>query len=296
MIDFLILGAQKAATSALQSALRAQPDIIMPAGESPFFEDPEYASRLWETYAMEAPSSCLRGIKRPDYLCSDQAIERISQSLPHARFIAVLREPISRAVSSYSYMIRHAHLPALPLDIGMARCIDDFEAGRETRAASVIGYGLYGRYISRWYQIYPRDHFLFLPQIAVSGDPARALARCREHLGLAPVPTLNAMPSEIGRSNEGLYDPGLLPFARIASLIQSRPIAGTLRREPRILPLRALGALAGRAVGRLAGWRGQERPKLCDDIHRRLTDIYAGDLKILLECVHSEVIYWQGKA
>jgi hypothetical protein len=122
MIDFIILGAQKAATSALQASLSKHPAIFMPVGESPFFEDPEYHSAPWKNFAKDELTCVIKGIKHPDYLCSDLARERIKSTLPNCKFIVVLREPISRAISSYCYMVRHAHLPAKTLNEGMEDC------------------------------------------------------------------------------------------------------------------------------------------------------------------------------
>lgn len=291
-IDFVILGAQKAATSALQGALRAAPEIAMPAGESAFFEDPDFGRAPWLGFAQAHRGAQLRGIKRPDYLCSDEAIARISAVLPQARFIAVLREPVSRAVSSYLYLVRHGHLPVHGLDEGILRSIEAWRAGRGDRAASVISYGLYGQYIARWFEHYPRERFLFLPQTLVSKDPQAALAACRRHLGLAQEgQSLAAQPIE--RANEGLYDIGLLPYARLASLVKTRPIAGTYRREPRVLPVRALGAVMSRAVEGLARWRGQERPRLSAQTEAVLREIYARDCETLRGLVAPEVIYWE---
>ena len=218
MIDFLIIGAQKAATSALLEALGCHPDIYMPEGESAFFEEPDYARRPWEDFAADRDVT-LRGIKRPDYLCSDQGLERIAAALPEARFIVVLREPVSRAVSSYCYLVRHAHLPALPLNNGLARCLDLFEAGEpRDRATEVIRYGLYCQYLQKWQQQYPADRFLVMSQKLVAGDPARALALSGDHLGVDP----DRMPAPvIGRSNEGLYDPDMLRIARLGSMMNN---------------------------------------------------------------------------
>lgn len=289
MIDFMIIGAQKAATSALQQALRGHPDIYMPAGESPFFEDPDYQSHPWEDFATEQKVR-LRGIKRPDYICSDEALGRISQALPEARFILVLREPVSRAVSSYCYMVRHAHLPALALNEGMMRCIDLFESGEmRDRATEVIRYGLYGSYLAKWQQVYPAERFLVLSQKLVSGEPQRALELAARHLGVDPA----LLPApEIGRSNEGLYDPQMLRIARVGSLIKTRPVPGSTRRVPRALPLRAAGTLVSRYAEARARRRGQKAEVLDPQVRTRLDAIYDADLPLLLKAAGPDPVYW----
>lgn len=120
-VHFMIIGAQKAATSSLQAALQAVPGVYMPHGESPFFEDPDYAERPWERFADPSQRAAIAGIKRPDILCRPDLIQRIARHSPESKFIIVLREPISRAVSAYYHLARHAHIPAEGLNAGLRR-------------------------------------------------------------------------------------------------------------------------------------------------------------------------------
>jgi len=277
-VDFLIIGAQKAATSALQTALRQHPDIYMPAGESAFFEDPDFAQKPWETFGVHS-SKRLKGIKRPDNLCSDQAIERIASALPKARFIVVLREPVSRAVSSYCYLMRHAHLPLRPLNEGLTACLDAFEAGATDRAASVLRFGMYGAYLEKWYAHYPKDRFLILSQKAVSHDPAAVLTQVGAHLNVDPQPLVAALDRDgMAQSNIGLYDLGMLRVARFGSLVKTigRLVGGTITKSAEFL----------------AKTRGQKRETLTPELRARLEAVYADDLTRLRGVAPAEVIYW----
>ncbi len=291
MIDFLIIGAQKAATTSLQASVRRHPCVYMPAGESAFFEEPDFAQRPWERFGSDQPTGVLKGIKRPNYLCSNQAIGRISDAIPEARFIVVLREPISRAISGYNHLVRHAHLPARPLDEGMTRCLEAFDAGDEGLAASVVRFGLYGRYLERWYARYPSERFLILSQHAVSDHPEQAIAQCTAHLGIEP--DLRTAPGQrIERRNLGLCDPDLLRIARVGSQLKTRPIPGTTRREPRSVLLRGVGTLIGFSADVLACGRGQRIESLTPEIRCRLAAHYAADLSQLKACAPTEAVYW----
>lgn len=291
MIDFIILGAQKAATSALQDSLRLHSGVYMPKGESPFFEDPDFASRPWKAFARSAPAGLVTGIKRPDYLCSDLARERIMTTLPDCKFIVVLREPVSRSISSYYYMVRHAHLPALPLNEGLAACLQDFEAGKNSRAATVISYGLYGAYLEKWFAAYKRERFLVLSQSEVGGDLRGALKKCLTHIGV-PNEGEADIPTAAGESNVGLYDPEMLKIARIGSLLKTRPIPGTYRREPRTVALRTLGTLVSRYAEGRARSRKQRREDLSDDLRGRLADIFDKDLSKLASLTDTAMLEW----
>lgn len=297
MIDFVILGAQKAATSALQAALRQHPEIYMPAGESAFFEDPDFADQPWLRFGDDHPDARLKGIKRPDNLCSDVSIARIADALPDARFIVVLREPVSRAVSSYCYLVRHAQLPALPLGDGIARCIDAFEAGQEDRAGSIVQFGLYGAYLAKWFEKFGAERFLILSQDRMRKDAEGALTESAAHLGVDPAPLIAALKGGgISDSNTGLYDPAMLRIARVGSLLKTRAVPGTLRRVPRSLPPRALGTLITRGAEILADRRGQRRETLPAPVAARLQAHFDNDLETLRGLVPDflprHVLYW----
>lgn len=292
MISFMILGAQKAATSAIQSALRANPEVYMPKGESAFFEEPEYSKRHWERFGDPAGNSRCCGIKRPDNLCSTVIIDRIRNHLPDAKFIIVLRDPVSRAVSAYYYMVRHGHLPALPLNAGVARCLDHFENQTTGRARQVIDYGLYGHYLSQWLSFYPRERFLVLSQKEVAANLTDSIKKCCEHLGIGT--TECHLVSSMRQVNVGLYDPGMLKLARIGSLLKTKPLKGSEnRRVPRSsFTLRVSGKLLTSFAERFAAIRKVSRETLSPENLDKLHQIYAGDEQRLRGYVDSSVVYW----
>ena len=83
------------------------PEIWMPRGETPYFEDPDYHQSTPDEFLSQFPheSGKLIGIKRPNYIGKPEAPERIETDLPDARLIAVLRDPADRAISAYFHQI-----------------------------------------------------------------------------------------------------------------------------------------------------------------------------------------------
>lgn len=292
MIDFIILGAQKAATSALQANLRLNPSVHMPEGESPFFEDPEYQLDIWKTIGEGSDSNKVNGIKRPDYLCSEVARSRITKSLPNCKFIVVLREPISRAISSYCYMIRHAHLAPMPLNEGLEYCIGEYLSGNINRASEVIYNGLYGDNLCKWMEYYPKDRFLIISQKDVSEDLNNVLKKSLIHLGINQNLRTPATLQDT-ESNVGLYDPRMLKIARIASLIKTKPLSNSNRRIPRNFFLRTLGIFISRGVEIISKSIPQNRESLSPEILHELAKIYDEDFVKLREIANPESIYWK---
>ena len=106
--DFFIVGHPKCGTTALYETLRRHPQIYMPAGKEPWFFAPELhertpprpegTPRTLEQYASlfaAAEPAQLVGEATALYLWSHTAAARIAEVQPHARIIAILREPAS---------------------------------------------------------------------------------------------------------------------------------------------------------------------------------------------------------
>ena len=118
--NFVIIGAQKSASTFLQVCLSEHPDVFMPPGETPFFESPDYEnsdiSRLESLFNNRSESKL--GIKRPSYIGKPEVPKRIEYHLPDAKLIAVLRNPIDRAVSAYFHYINNGFIPCINLEKG----------------------------------------------------------------------------------------------------------------------------------------------------------------------------------
>jgi len=126
MPTFLVIGAAKSGTEALCAYLGQHPDVFMcPQREPNFFEAegrPEIPYRgpgdaawlgpqMWtasldEYQALFAGADHQRALGEgtASYLYCNDVPARIHRHLPHARLIAILRNPVDRAYSAYSMM------------------------------------------------------------------------------------------------------------------------------------------------------------------------------------------------
>src|SRR6187397_1377370 len=115
--DFLILGAQKAGTTALYSYLRRHPAIVGPSWKEVSFFDRHYArgeawyrgnfpTRLRHALAeRRAHARAIAGEASPSYVFHPSAPERVAALVPDARLIALVRNPIDRALSHYHHEV-----------------------------------------------------------------------------------------------------------------------------------------------------------------------------------------------
>jgi hypothetical protein len=121
--NFLIIGAGKAGTRSLYSYLQQHPEVYMsPIKETNFFalegeeinfKGPKANQEInsWSINNLEdyqkmfdsVQSEKAIGEASPLYLYSPKAPDRIKHYIPHAKLIAVLRNPAERAFSNYNY-------------------------------------------------------------------------------------------------------------------------------------------------------------------------------------------------
>lgn len=111
--DFLIIGAQKSGTTFLMSALEQSRNFLMPAlKEIHYFDINFRKSELWyrgllprqvdmSGRARELGSRTITGEASPYYMYYPHAAGRAHSIVPNAKIIAILRDPVERAISHY---------------------------------------------------------------------------------------------------------------------------------------------------------------------------------------------------
>ena len=198
----LIIGAQKGGTTSLFQYLARHPDVLPPFGKEIHYFDFHHASGVrWYRgrfpYARELRAGRLTLDATPYYLVHPLAPQRAAALLPGVKLIAVLRNPIDRALSHYQHEVRGGREP-----LSFAEAIDrepERLAGEEERLRNEPGYyswnhhryayvhrGVYVEQIRRWLQHFPRSQLLVLPSEWLFGDPPAASAAAYEFLGLRP--------------------------------------------------------------------------------------------------------------
>lgn len=116
--NLVLIGAMKCGTSALHDYLDLHPEITMSRPkELNFFFGPSASDRPWTAgnwsrglgwYARHFPAHApVRGESSPGYTSPDHpgVAERMAATIPAARLIYLVRDPVARAVSHY----RHHH-------------------------------------------------------------------------------------------------------------------------------------------------------------------------------------------
>ena len=190
----LVIGAQRCGTTYLHSLLDAHPEITMARPSSPepkVFCSDEVLSRgaHWyrDTYFRHAENERVLGDKSTSYLEYAEAATRAASVLGEVHVVAVLRDPVQRAISNWRFSTEHG------LE---TRCLE--EALRDNLAGptswdpsrssvSPFAYlerGRYHEYLQPWLDTFPHtSQVLFLEDLI---DDEQTTADLLTKLGVSP--------------------------------------------------------------------------------------------------------------
>ena len=241
---FLVIGAQKAGTTALYAYLRWHPEITGPSWkEVSFFDRHWWRGEAW--YRGQFPlraSERLVGEASPSYLFHPLAPERARALVPEAKLVALLRDPVERAYSQYQHEVALGREPlsfedALEAEEERTRgelerlVADPRYFSRAWWDHTYAARGLYAEQLERWLAVYPREQLLVLTT---------------EELGERTAETYAAVLSFLGRARHALED---YPRVFDRDYAPMRPETRAALAERFVEPNRRLETLLGRTLG-----------------------------------------------
>ncbi|MEP5568003.1 MAG: sulfotransferase [Halioglobus sp.] len=199
-LDFLVIGAQKCATTALFEYLRGHPEVKMPLEkEVPFFSGDDYDDSAWRSFSshhFNDEDDLLWGKASPQYLCDKHAPERIKALMPKVKLIAILRDPIERSWSHYQ-MGRRRETECRDFDTAVNELLQTSSLkkaaelpvpthamGHEPEGEFYLSWSEYGRLLQRYTQLFDSSQILVLYTEDLKRDPAGTLDKVLEFIGL----------------------------------------------------------------------------------------------------------------
>lgn len=197
--DFMIIGCQRGGTSSLYKYLGRHPQISPTLRkETEYFTVNHPQGEAW--YRAHFPLRSRRRLTfeaTPDYLLDPRAPQRAVALLPDAKHIVMLREPGARAMSHYKHNLRlgfETETFERALELEDERLASDLAALPGTpggplydfRRYSYMTRGLYAEQVSRWFDSYPKDRFLFIESERFFSDPASCLAEILTFIDAEP--------------------------------------------------------------------------------------------------------------
>ena len=236
--NFLVIGAPRSGTTALYEGLAQHPEIYMSPRKEPWFagftgdpgpwRGPRDAQpvRTWVEYEeLFAGARDERAVGEAStlYLAMPKSPTLIRESLPDARLVAILRDPVERAYSNFLEHVQEGR----ETEFDFLRAVE-LEGERRQKgwapSWSYTGLGYYGEQLDRYLAVFPREQLLVLLQEDLRADRAQLYRRIFAFLGVDPsfTPTLPPRTNE----NSGLPKSRLLHYL----LTRPNPLRQAMRR------------------------------------------------------------------
>ncbi len=292
--NFLIIGAAKSGTTSLHAYLGQHPQIYMsPLKETNFFafdgHKPNFGGPDGDVFNRDSVyqiEDYLRlfagrtdeiavGEASPRYLGAEGAAARIRHRIPEARLIAILRDPVDRALSTFAMRKRDGWEPCATLD----QAIADEPRRVEQRWGSGIYLrpGFYARLLQPYFEHFGADRIRVSLYDDLLAAPDRLLEDLFEFLGvdrgLRPVMTQRLNVSGV------IKNPVMRMIWTRTHLLQNlvRPV---------------LSKAARQRVSRFFTGLEKERVPVLPDQRERLIDHYRDDIEKLQDLIGRDLSTW----
>lgn len=200
--DFIIAGAAKSGTTALNAWLAAHPGVLMAdpkepshfvTGVRPFAGryDKYYYQNFkteWADYQALFADAGERvcGEASPIYMLDLQSPQLIAARLPDVKIIMVLREPVARAFSQFSHHVRDGLETTTDFAEALEATCERRKAGWSFFHDYVTG-GLYEAQIRRFLTHFPQSRILVLLHEDLEHAPRAAWRRICEFIGVEAI-------------------------------------------------------------------------------------------------------------
>jgi len=278
---FIGLGAFKAASTWLDSCLREHPEVYLPDKELHFFCKTdgvdlfeEKGLAWYESLFADGREQRARGDISPGYLSSPEAAGRIHQTIPGARFILIMRNPIERAHSHYHFIANKARIPY---------SFDTLIQKPEVDPHRIILHGRYAQHLQRFYEFFPRDRFLLLLMRDVREHPHATWTRICDHVGVDSRHVPESLTKVVNRARAIRNK----EIGRLNYRIARRLALGKLDPVRRFIRGTGLPALVRRINA-----RPTSNPPLTVQQRRILEDCYREDIESLEQMLECDLSHW----
>ncbi|MEO0740864.1 MAG: sulfotransferase domain-containing protein [Bacteroidota bacterium] len=203
---FIIIGAQRSGTTSLYHYMRQHPGVHMsPVKETNFFAIDDRMPALEErtvfkTSVSDVPSyralfeegdgKQALGEASPAYLNAEDAPRRMAQCVPHAKLIAVLRNPIDRAYSRFLQAQLKGREDHDTFEEALDKEAQLLERGAwkywEHGFVPYLDGGMYAKHLERYWAHYPKDQVGVWLHDDLRQDAASVCAEVFEFIGVDP--------------------------------------------------------------------------------------------------------------
>lgn len=294
--NFLIIGAAKAGTTTLYHHLRQHPEVFMsPTKEPRFFAfegmtfDPENAVHRttvttlasYEKLFQDVADEHAVGEASPSYLSNAIAAERIQRYIPHAKLIAILRNPVERAHSHFLHDSLHGYEPGAE---AFDRLVADAASSPDSEVLErpFLRMGFYGRQLEPYIERFDRGQLRIHLFEDLREDELAFAQSIYRFLGVDAgfAPDVGTRHAKTGVPSNRALHTALRGTKRLATWLRPMVPAGIRK---------ALGTIRTDLMH-----RNLSKPDMSPETRKRLLDIYRDDILLLQSQLDRDLSDWLG--
>jgi hypothetical protein len=284
--NFIIVGAPKCGTTAIFNYLKQHPQIYMPSCKEPHFFSFEGENKPhWGIPNLEAYSSLFEGVTDEIaigeastwYLYSQTAAERIRYHIPEAKLIAILRNPVERAYSSWAFRVQCGWESITnferTLQAEQSRISDNFEWDFH-----YLQTGFYYNQVKRYFDLFPRERIKIYLHEDLKADPVGLLQDLFKFLNIDInfVPDVSVKHNITSSPRNNYLNLLLARKSRLKSVVKSI-ITNNLRQK---------------LVGKIRQYNRVKPFPLSPEIKQRFSQVYKEDILKLENLIERDLSSW----
>ena len=267
--NFFIAGTMRSGTTSLARYLDAHPEVFVSHPKEIHFFDLKFDKGI-EWYSRlfaNADGAAAAGDATPSYVYLEDAVTRMAQTVPEARVIITLRNPIDRAYSHY-WLRRSIGAEHLDFEDAVEAEPERLALGDPRRACPYLDMGRYLPQLERLCEHFPRSRVHVFVFEDLRDDPLPTYQSVCRFLGVEE----SFVPTNIGKV--------VNPFVTFRSV--------RVRKAKRHLP-----GLLRKVVGRLNTTRSSY-PPMDPDLRADLEGRFAADNAALAKWLERDLSVWGG--
>lgn len=293
--NFFIVGAAKCGTTSLYRYLEQHPEVYVSPLKEPNWFSRAYAPGRISSVTSEAEyldlfegrdGELAAGEASVSYLWDEKAPWRIKQAVPEARIIAILRQPVERALSDYAQAVRW-YGETLPL-------LDALQQGYHAQP-KVYGvtrlytdFGFYARQVGRYLDAFGDERVRVFFYEDLEEDPRALLRAVLEFLEVEPG-YADSIETDVRYNRHSTPKQG--PLYRVTEgIFKSRAF-----QSPEFRALRARlipNAKLRFRIRQSLRFKEAAKPEMDPESRRFLMDLYADDIRELQGLVGRDLEHW----
>lgn len=214
--DFIIAGAQRCGTTSLFRALAKHPAMmsnVLDAKGVHYFDTNYHQNPNWyfahfpsqverDNHTAKVGQKAIVGESSPYYLYHPDGAKRMAETIPNAKIVVLLRNPVKRAISHHLHMVWEGHESVEDIDkaldleserlagIEQQLLADRSLVSRPHQHYSYLERGHYADQLERLYGHFDRENVLVMTTEKLVGDSKTSLATIQSFIGLEHDPAI----------------------------------------------------------------------------------------------------------